>query len=53
MDDDMFIKHAALILLQELGTKVHEARHKAYCEGPEGYARRLKEVPKIWGEEDA
>lgn len=40
--EDFFIHHAALILRQELGIKVGEARFKAWCEGPEGYAKRLK-----------
>lgn len=49
--EDFFIHHAALILRQELGIsagvaeqaqKVGEARFKAWCEGPEGYAERLK-----------
>ena len=40
--EDFFIHHAALILQQELGIKVGEARFKAWCEGPEGYAKRLK-----------
>lgn len=45
-DEDMFIKHAALILLQDK-CRVHEARFKAWCEGPEGYEDRLKKDKEI------
>lgn len=41
-EDDPFIKHAALIFRQD-GCKVSEARFKAWCEGPEGYAKRLEQ----------
>ena len=39
---DSFIKHAALIWQQD-GCTVDQARFKAWCEGPDGYARRLEE----------
>ena len=39
--EDQFIKHAALIMRQDLGTTVAQARWTAWCEGPEGYAKRL------------
>lgn len=38
---DSFIKHAALIWQQD-GCTVDQARFKAWCEGPDGYAERLK-----------
>lgn len=40
--EDLFTKHAALILVQDLGTDVRTARWKAWCEGPTGYLKRLK-----------
>ena len=39
--EDLFIAHAALILRQDLGTTVAQARWTAWCEGPVGYAKRL------------
>lgn len=39
--EDFFIHHAALIWRAE-GCTVEQARFKAWCEGPEGYAKRLK-----------
>jgi len=36
---DNFIKHAALIWQQDRCT-VDQARFRAWCEGPDGYARR-------------
>lgn len=39
---DSFIKHAALIWQQD-GCTVDQARFRAWCEGPDGYARRLEE----------
>jgi hypothetical protein len=48
---DSFIKHAALIWQQD-GCTVDQARFKAWCEGPDGYAERLKveEAKKVEGE---
>lgn len=40
-EEDPFIKHAALIWCQD-GCTVAEARFRAWCEGPEGYNKRLK-----------
>lgn len=39
--ENLFIKHTVLILRQDLGTTVAQARFKAWCEGPVGYAKRL------------
>lgn len=52
MNDDPFIKHAALILRQELGVTVEKARFMAWCEGPTGYTTRLlkEEEAKDQGE---
>ena len=38
---DSFIKHSALIWQQD-GCTVDQARFKAWCEGPEGYKKRLE-----------
>lgn len=38
---ELFLKHAALIWQQDRCT-VDEARFRAWCEGPKGYAYRLK-----------
>lgn len=48
---DSFIKHAALIWQQD-GCTVDQARFKAWCEGPDGYAERLKveETKRVEGE---
>jgi hypothetical protein len=40
-DEDLFIKHVALIFMQERGTTVGESRFKAWLEGPKGYLGRL------------
>jgi hypothetical protein len=40
-DMDSFIKHSALIWQQD-GCTVDQARFKAWCEGPEGYKKRLE-----------
>jgi len=40
-DEDPFLKHASLILLQE-GCTVAQARFKAWLEGPDGYSVRLE-----------
>lgn len=39
---DPFIKHASLVFQQD-GCTVDEARFKAWCEGPDGYAKRLEQ----------
>lgn len=41
-DEDPFTRHAALILLQDKCT-VGEARFKAWCEGPDGFAKRMEQ----------
>jgi hypothetical protein len=41
-ENDPFIQHTALILLQESGVTVSQARFLAWTEGPEGYAKRLE-----------
>lgn len=38
---DQSIKHSALIWQQD-GCTVDQARYKAWCEGPEGYKKRLE-----------
>ena len=51
--EDLFIAHAALILRQDLGTTVAQARWTAWCEGPVGYAKRLvKEAEMNDGEDE-
>ena len=52
-EEDPFIKHAALVMQQDLGTTVAQARFKAWCEGPVGYAKRLvKEAEMNDGEDE-
>lgn len=51
---DSFIKHAALIFQQD-GCTIEQARFKAWCEGPDGYSRRLEEEHSKeheWDDED-
>jgi len=51
--EDLFIKHAALVMQQDLGTTVAQARWIAWCEGPVGYAKRLvKEAEMKDGEDE-
>lgn len=50
--EDLFIAHAALILRQDLGTTVAQARFKAWCEGPKGYAKRLVKEAEIKENDD-
>ena len=40
-DEDPFIKHAALIMRQDKCT-AGDARFRAWCEGPDGYGKRLE-----------
>ena len=46
-EEDPFIKHAALVMQQDLGTTVAQARWIAWCEGPVGYAKRLVKEAEI------
>lgn len=50
-DEDPFIKHAALIMRQDKCT-VGDARFRAWCEGPDGYSRRLEQDMEIEDEAD-
>ena len=52
-DEDPFIKHAALILRQEVGITVGQARFKAWCEGPAGYGERLEREMQMELDDDA
>lgn len=49
--EDPFIKHSALIWRQD-GCTVDQARFKAWCEGPDGYARRLERNAPLYVIED-
>ena len=52
-DEDPFIKHAALILRQEVGFTVRDARMTAWYEGPDGYVLRLEREMQKELDEDA
>lgn len=49
--EDNFLQHAALVFRQELGITVAQARWIAWCEGPEGYAKRLEAEQDKQGED--
>jgi len=51
IEDDPFLKHASLIFIQE-GCTVEQARFKAWCEGPDGYAKRLEHEHQIQQQEE-
>lgn len=39
--EDLFLKHVALIKRQDYVVSGGQARWMAWCEGPEGYTKRL------------
>lgn len=45
--EDLFIRHVALIRRQDYVASVAQARWTAWCEGPVGYAKRLVKEAEI------